>query len=103
MPSWLLLVFVTFVWFLMVGVTVTQYAVEDAKRGIPVNQRRGVSWLPGIPIFPLMFWGVAWVVDQFVEPWGTWTIGGFHAVIGGLCVISIGRNVWRLWSMEKST
>jgi hypothetical protein len=101
MPSWLLLVFLFATWFVWVIACAAEKAVDGARRGLPEGQRGGVSILPGIPVFPLVFWGIALLIDLVVEPWGTWGIGLAHGVFLVLLMVSIMRNWFRLRSFDK--
>jgi hypothetical protein len=101
MPSWLLLVALLVVWLLWGIAAVFGRAVDDKRRGIPEGQRGGVSFAPVIPVCPLVFWGIALVVNLVVDPWGTLIVGAFHAVLAVLFVISIGRNTWQYCSVDN--
>lgn len=103
MSWWLLLIELTIVWFLWVVAAAAQLAVKDAHCGGPRNQRRGVSAAPAIPIFPLVFWSTALIVDLAFAPWGTLVIGWLHAALGVVFLVSITRNVWSLRSMGERT
>ena len=94
MPPWLLPLFLILVWGLWVMGCASQRAVEDARRGVPEEQRGGVSIFPGIPVFPLAFWGIAWIIDRAASPWGTVVTGAAHAVFAIWLLISIARD-WR--------
>jgi len=101
MPSWLLLVFLFATWFVWTIACAAEKAVHGARCGLPEGKRGGVSVLPGIPIFPLAFWGIALLIDLVVAPWGTWGIALAHAVFLVLLLVSIVRNWFRLASLEK--
>ncbi len=97
--SWILLAFLLLVWFLWVFACAAGVAVADARRGIPEEERRGISVLPGFPLFPLMFWGIALIMDRFVGPWGTYLIGGVHLVLAikwGAAVIRDSRDLAKI-------
>ena len=72
---------------------------REAYGGIPEGQRGGVSILPGIPVFPLAFWGIAWMIDRAARPWGTIVIGVAHVVFAMWLIISIARD----WRFLRST
>src|SRR5262245_58599294 len=94
MPWWLLLILVTIVWVLLMMASMARLAMEDARRGVPENERRGVSCLPVFPVVPLVMWGVALLIDLIAEPWGTWIIVSLHTV---LLVAVTGSLVWYWW------
>ena len=96
MSPWLLLAFLLAVWLVWIVACATQAALADALRDIPEGQRRGVSILPGFPLFPLAFWGAALLIDRFVSPWGTLFIGGAHVILAVLWSVSIYRSRKRL-------
>lgn len=100
MSSWILLTFLLLVWALWLFSCMAEVAVSEARRGIPVGERRGVSILPGFPIFPLAFWGAALLVDWLVSPWGTVAIAGLHTVLGMSWAASIFRNTKALANLD---
>ena len=56
-----LLLFVILVaWLLFTIVPAGRLAIEDELRGVAPESRRGVSLLPGFPLFPLLVWGIGW-------------------------------------------
>ena len=94
MPSWLLASFIFVVWSLSIVAAVVQRAADDARDGTPEGQRGGVSILPGIPVFPIALWGIAWLIDRVLNPWGTWAIAGAHGVFAACLIASLVRD-WR--------
>ena len=102
MSPWLLLAFVLTVWLVWVPACAVQAALADALRGVPDGQRRGVSILPGFPLFPLAFWGAALLIDRFVSPWGTLIIGAIHVILGILWSVSIYRDRKRLIEIDQA-
>ena len=78
----------------------SEVAVSEARRGIPEGERRGVSILPGFPVFPLMFWGAALLVDWLANPWGTIVIAGLHMIPGTAWAASIYRNTKALAKLD---
>lgn len=96
MTAWLLLLWVFSVWMLWVMAVAAQKAVEDAEGGIPQENRRGTSWLPMIPLFPLTFWGAALLIDLAFPIWGTWAIASLHGLYAVVLLGSIVRNRQRL-------
>jgi hypothetical protein len=101
MSSWPLLVFIFLVWCLWLIASVFQRAVADARRGVPEHERGGVSVLPGIPVFPLAFWGVALLIDRVANPWGTLIVGFLHAFFGVFLTAIIVRAWWHLRSLDR--
>jgi hypothetical protein len=57
-----------------------------------------MSPAPVIPIFPLVLWGAAALIDLAVDPWGTRIFGSLHAVFAVIFVVSIVHDLWRLRS-----
>ena len=102
MPWWLLFLFIFGVWLLWAVTVCSEKAVKEARKGIPKGQRRGVSLAPIIPLMPLGFWSLALVIDVVIEPWGTWTIAGFHALFAIMLAISLIRNTFHLQSLDKT-
>jgi hypothetical protein len=80
-----------------------QVAVSEARKGIPEGERRQVSILPGIPIFPIVFWGLALLIDQFVDPWGTNVIAGIHLVLSLIWLVSVIRDTRTLAQIDQAT
>ncbi len=97
--SWILLAFLLLVWFLWVFASAAEVAVAEARRGIPEEERRGISVFPGFPVFPVAIWGVALFADRFVGPWGTLTIGAIHLVLAikwGVAVVRDSRDITKI-------
>ncbi len=101
LSSWPLLVGVFVVWCLWAIAASIQRAAEDARKGIPKEQRGGVSILPVIPLNPLVLWGVAYLIDDVSNPWGTLIVGAGHGVFAVLLMISIVRDWMCLRSIDK--
>jgi hypothetical protein len=93
-PSWLLASLIFVVWCLWAVAAVAQRPTEDARRGTPAGQRGGVSILPGIPVFPVVLWGIARMIDRPIDPCGTWTVVGAHGVFAACLVVSFVLD-WR--------
>ena len=96
MTSWPFAVFLLVVWCLWAGAAAAHRAAEDARRGIPEGQRGGVSILPAIPVFPVVSWSIAWLMDRAVSPWGTWAVGVSHGVFAACLFISLVRDRRRI-------
>lgn len=65
--------FLFLVWFIVVLVPV----LEKKAKG----KSGGVSILPGFPIFPLVAWGLAALLDLIHARLGYYIIGGFHVIL----------------------
>ena len=98
MPWWLLLLFVFFVWCLWAVAASVQVAAENARLPASSGQQRGISLVPVIPVFPLVLWGAAELIDLVSNPWGTIVIAALHALCAVILVVSIVRDSMRLRS-----
>ena len=103
MPAWVLLLLLFVAWFLWLLACMAEVALSEASKGIPEGERRGVSILPGMPLFPLVFWGIALLIDQFVEPWGTNVVAGIHLVLSLVWLVSAIRDIRELSKIEHAT
>jgi hypothetical protein len=101
-PSWLLALFILVVWCLWAVAVAAQRAVEDARRGIPEGRRGGVSIFPVIPVFPVVLWGIGWLIDRAVSPWGTWAVGVAHGVFAACLAVSLSRDWPCLRSLDDT-
>jgi hypothetical protein len=93
-PSWLLASLIFVVWCLWAVAAVAQRAAEDARRGTPAVQRGGVSILRVIPVFPVVVWGIVWMIDCAIDPRGKCAVAGAHDVFAACPVVSLMRD-WR--------
>jgi hypothetical protein len=98
MSWWLLLLFIFIVWFLWASAATAAVAADNARRPLPDGHERGLRLVPVIPVFPLIFWGAAKLVDLIADPWGTTVIAWFHALLAVFFVVSITRDIIRLRS-----
>ena len=96
MPWWLLLLFIFFVWCLWAVAAAAQLAVEDARRPLPNGARRNLSVVPVLPVYPLILWGVAVLLNTVWDQCGTILVGCLHALFAMVLVVSIARDWWRL-------
>ena len=103
MLAWTLPTFVFLVWGGWAVTAAAQVAAADARRGVPVSQRRGVSIAPVIPVFPLVAWGLAWLGDWVAKPLGTVLVGALHAILAVTLVVSLVRSWWYLRSFEDQS
>jgi hypothetical protein len=74
MPSWLLASLLFVGWCLWAVAAVSQRAAEAVRRGTPEGQRGAVSILPFIPVFSVVLWGIAWLLDRAIDPCVTWAV-----------------------------
>jgi hypothetical protein len=93
MPSWLLLTLIFFAWCLWAAAAIVQKRLDGARRGLSPDKRGGVSVMPVIPIFPLLAWGAALLVDRFADPWGKWSFATLHAIYAIVLAGSIIRDL----------
>ena len=100
---WLLLGFLLLVWLLWLAASMSEVALSEAKKGVPEGERRGVSILPGFPLFPIVFWGIALLIDAFADPWGTYMVAGIHVVLGARWGASTVRDTRALARLEDTT
>jgi hypothetical protein len=101
MPWWLLLLLLIVVWSLESVASVAAKSVAAKRRDAPGGTGSGTSLMPGL-VMPLLFLGIALVVDHFVNPWGTRVVGTLNAAIGVGFVMYIGWAAWYLKSSSKS-
>lgn len=99
MPSWILPVLISVTWVAWAVACAAERAVEDLRRSIPAAERGGVSIVPVLPLFPLVLWLVAKAIDKFVDPWGTYIVGGGHLIFLVLLCYSVARDVRRMHSL----
>ncbi|NUO75269.1 MAG: hypothetical protein HOQ32_04570 [Lysobacter sp.] len=92
--SWSLPVLLFAVWCLWAFTAIAERRARDLRLGVPEERRGGVSVLPVIPLFPLFFWGMAWLIDRWFSPWGSLTIGAIHVVLAAMMAYSLARD-WR--------
>jgi hypothetical protein len=101
MPGWSLLLLVFVAWCLLCSEGAMRVALRNATDPLPDGSRRGYSCLPVVPIFPLILWGIAKLIDQRASPWGTDVIGAIHALFGLYFVVLLVRDGWRLKRMRR--
>lgn len=99
--KWLLPIFIFAVWYLWLVACVSEAELKNVKEARPKDERRGVSIFPGIPLFPLFFWGVAFGLDRWINPWGTIIVGGFHFAYGTFLIFSINRDRKKIWALQE--
>ncbi len=102
-PVWALFILLFVAWFLWLFACMAEVALTEARKGVPQGQGRLVSIFPGIPIFPLAFWGIALLIDQFFLPWGTNLVAGIHLGLSILWLVSAIRDTRKLAKIEHAT
>ena len=80
-------------WFAILLAPLGELTIEDIKAGVPEDQRRGVSILPGFPVCPLFFWGLSYVIDAFFPPWGSLSILVGHIILFIIAAYVIIRDI----------
>lgn len=93
LPGWVLPVLLFVVWCLWALAAIVGLRARELRRGTPKEQRGGVSILPVIPLFPMVFWGVAWVADRWFAPWGTLAVGVAHTVLAAAMLFALVRDL----------
>ncbi len=92
--SLLLFLLLMLTWSLHMYCSALRNAIEDARDGLPDERIRGVSILPGIPIIPLLFLGLAALIDSWHSPYGALSVAILHVAYGFLLIAYITIN-WR--------
>ncbi len=98
--QWILAGGIFLVWCLWVLACAIAVAASDARRGVPPGERRRTSCLPGIPLFPVVFWGIAWIINRLFPSWGTITVGGFHVLFAIVLIVVIVRDLRCIRSVD---
>jgi hypothetical protein len=100
MPGWSLLLLVFVAWCLLCseGQCRLPFAMRQIRS--PTAAAAATVALPVVPIFPLILWGIANLIDQRASPWGTDGIGVIHALFGLYFVVLLVRDGWRLKRMR---
>jgi hypothetical protein len=62
------------------------------------NEPGGVSIMPGIPVMPLMAWGLAALLDLVRPKLGYYVVGGLHIVLLAIAVIIAFKHVHQIKS-----
>ena len=68
MSAMVLLVVVFAAWVGWFVASLAGIRLEEARRGVPKAERRSVTVLPIVPLFPLAVWGVALMIDLVADP-----------------------------------
>jgi hypothetical protein len=93
---WTLAIIITIAWLLWIVASLL--SLEADKRQMKRLPDAGVSILPVIPVFPMLLFGIAWVIDRYALPWGTRIIGGVHLLLIAIYTIGIIQEVLRIRS-----
>jgi len=96
----ILLGFIFLTWCLWGAAALMEVAVRNRRDPLPGGGQRGVSFVPVIPLYPLVAWGAALLADHFADPWGTRIVGVLHVLFAVLLVGSIAKDFWRLKRLE---
>ena len=89
-------------WFAASVAPAGSKAIDDAKRGVPEDKRRGTSIMPLFPVLPLMMWGAAWLINRVLSPWGTWGMLWLHLAVLLVSLAIIVRDILRLKAVKLS-
>ncbi|CAN5403848.1 hypothetical protein BH09PLA1_BH09PLA1_34180 [soil metagenome] len=57
--------------------------------------------LPVILLLPLLFIGLAWLIDQCASPWGTRIVGGLHVLLIAICFVGIIYGLRRMRAARR--
>ena len=99
---WALLLWLFVVWCLWAIAATLQVGLTNISDPLPNGQRRGMSVLPVIPLYPIGLWGIGFLVDSVCSPWGTVGIACIHLLFAVVLVISIVRDWFRLARAKKA-
>ena len=97
--SLLLFLLLMLTWSLHMYCSALRNAIEDARNGLPEERRRGVSILPGIPLIPMLFMGLAALIDEWHSPYGALSIAGLHMAYG----VFLAAFVARMWNQARAS
>ncbi len=97
-----LLLWLFVVWCLWAVAATLQVGLTNIRDPLPKGQRRGMSVLPVIPLYPLLFWMIAFVVDSACSPWGTTGIASIHLLFAVVLVGCIVGDGFRLKRAKKA-
>jgi hypothetical protein len=103
MPIWVFLPILFLVWFLVVVDKLLWTTIVQIRNGVPADQRTGVSIVPELPLNPLLFWGVAALINRSFDPWGTRLVLAFHLIIGVVSIARIIRSRITLRTLESTS
>ena len=84
---WTLVAIVVVAWLLWAAVGLFSLEADKIQKKRPPDA--GFSILPVVPLFPLLFIGLAWLIDEYAWPWGTRIIGGLHVLLIVIYLVGI--------------
>lgn len=93
------LVAIVVAWLLWAVVCRLALAADKLQKKRPPDA--GFSIVPVIPLFPLLFIGLAWLIDRFASPWGTRIVGGLHLLLIAIYLIGIIYEARRMRSARR--
>ena len=96
MPPWPFILHLLATWAVWHIACVAQVRREERGRGVADDDRRFVSAMPGVWLFPLLFVLATYLIGEVVNPWGTWIIGAIHVVFFVVLLGSIAIDLWRI-------
>jgi len=102
-PWWILPSSICLAWAFWVVACAFQVGLEDARNPLPDGGRRGFSPAPVIPVFPLVFWGGALLIDLFAAPWGSTVMTALHGIFTLVCGLSVVRDWMRYRSLAGNS
>jgi len=100
---WALLLWLFVVWCVWAVAATLQVGLTNIRDPLPNGQRRGMSVLPVIPLYPVVLWGIALLIDIVRSPWGTRGIFCIHLLFAVVLAVSIVRDAVRLARARKSS
>jgi hypothetical protein len=92
-----ILVFLAWVLWAVGGVLALHADKLEHKR----PKEAGFSFVPIIPLFPVVAILVAVISDLVVGPWGTRAIAAIHVLLVLAFLVGIARELFRVWSVNR--
>ena len=77
-------------------------AIEDEQKGVPDDKKRGTSICPTFPVIPLILWGIAWILDRVISPWGARIFITLHLVLFIFALFILIRDITQLRKFKKA-
>ena len=88
-------------WFAFSLVPAGKLAIEDELNHAPEDKRRGTSIFPGFPVMPLLYWGLAWLIDRLAPTWGTRIFLVLHVLLFIVSATVIARDILHLRRISR--